>query len=328
MRTAYDAERFEIVDCRAAGAYEEMKQEVLEGLSAKQKTLPCKYFYDSRGSMLFEQICRLPEYYQTRTELAILRKNARAIMKELKEGSLIDLGSGANWKIRHLLDAADGLRRRIRYVPVDVCESTLIGATEELLCLYPDLSVCALVADFHRQTERIASAENKLITFFGGTIGNFRKEEMTAFLRKIASVMNRSDRLLAGIDMIKQKKLLEAAYNDSQGITAQFNKNILAVLNRELNAGFNLAAFEHLAFYNEESECIEMHLKASRDLFVEIGDLDIQVNMKKGETIFTETSRKFSRKKAEEMSAEAGLRISRWFADARKWFALVELKRS
>jgi L-histidine N-alpha-methyltransferase len=303
-----------------------MKQEVRQGLTADQKYIPSKYFYDSRGSNLFERICEQPEYYQTRTELAILKKSARQIMRDLKTGNLVELGSGANWKVRHLLDAA-GSRGKIRYVPVDVCESALVGSAEELLCLYPELSISGIVADFQREMDRIGLDGDSLITFFGGTIGNFTAEEGQQFLTSLAGAMGRRDRLLLGVDMVKRKDVLEAAYNDEQGVTAQFNRNILAVLNRELNADFNTSAFEHLAFYNSGTESIEMHLRASDDLTVEVAGLDLHLEMQRGETVFTEISRKFRRETIEAMAREAGLGIMNWYTDRKEWFSLVEMKK-
>lgn len=325
MKTAYDTERFEIIDRTADFAHENMKREVREGLSAERKYLPCKYFYDSRGSALFEQICRLPEYYPTRTELAILKKIAPAVMKELKAGSLIELGSGANWKVRHLLDAADGSRAKIRYIAIDVCESTLIGSSEELLCLYPDLYVTAIVADFHHQIQDVGTTGNKLLTFFGSTLGNFSNGESDRFLRSVAGLMKPKDRFLIGLDLVKQKQTLEEAYNDSMDITAQFNKNILSVMNRELNSDFDPASFNHVAFYNETVQCIEMHLEANDDVSIDVADLDMEVRMKRGETILTEISRKYDREGVERMASQAGLRVRRWFSDRKGWFALAEL---
>jgi L-histidine N-alpha-methyltransferase len=327
MRTAYRADRFEIIDCGNTAAQEEMKREVREGLTARQRFLPCKYFYDSRGSALFKQICRLPEYYQTRTELSILAKAAPLVMEGFKEGSLVELGSGSNWKIRCLLDAADGSRSKIRYMPVDVCQSALLGSTEELLSLYPDLTVSALVGDFHRHMDRLDQDGDKLITFFGSTIGNFSDEERSFFLRNVADVMDGRDRLLLGLDMVKSKEILEAAYNDDQGITAQFNKNILAVMNRELNASFSLSSFDHFAFYNEAAERIEMHLQATEDVDVDIEDIGLHVAMREKETIFTEISRKFRKETVEEMASDAGLMITRIFTDRQEWFSLVEMKK-
>lgn len=325
MRTAYEADRFEIID-RRSGAHETMKEEVAAGLTADRKYIPSKYFYDSRGSALFERICELPEYYQTRTELAILKKSARQIMRELKRGNLIELGSGANWKIRHLLDAA-GARSKIRYIPVDVSESALVGAVEELLCLYPDLAISGIVADFQRETGAVCHEGDSLITFFGGTIGNFTPVDADRFLATLAGAMGERDRLLLGVDMVKDKAVLEAAYNDEQGVTAEFNRNVLAVVNRELKGAFEPDSFDHIAFYNEETESIEMHLRANEDISVEVAELELTVTLQKGETIFTEVSRKFRRETVEAMAARAGLRIANWYTDKKEWFSLVEMKK-
>jgi L-histidine N-alpha-methyltransferase len=324
MKTAAAA-RLELINCAITTDRESMMQEIFDGLTAQQKYLPCKYFYDGYGSALFERICHLPEYYQTRTELSILRTAAPVIMKDLKQGNLIELGSGANWKIRTLLDAANGSRPNIRYVPVDVCEPALRQAAEDLTERYPELAVTGIVADFHRDMDRIMIDGDKLITFFGSTIGNFNEEEGRAFLENIAAAMTLRDRFLVGVDMIKPKEVLEAAYNDAQRTTAAFNRNILTVLNRELSAAFDPSLFDHVAFYNEKRECIEMHLRANREISADIGELDLHLSMKRGETIFTEICRKFSREKVEEMAAEAGLAITRWFTDEKGWFALVEM---
>jgi L-histidine N-alpha-methyltransferase len=324
MKTAAAA-RLEIINCGISADRESMIQEVFAGLTAPQKYLPCKYFYDSYGSALFERICHLPEYYQTRTELSILRTAAPAIMKNFKEGNLIELGSGANWKIRTLLDAATESGPNIRYVPVDVCEPALNQASVDLLDRYPDLIVTGIVADFHRDMDGIMVDGNNLITFFGSTIGNFNEAESKVFLNAIATAMKPRDRFLVGMDMIKPKKMLEAAYNDAQGVTAKFNKNILAVMNRELQSTFDLSFFDHVAFYNAERECIEMHLRANRNISVTIAGLDLRVTMKKGETIFTEICRKFSTATVKQMAAEAGFMITRWFSDPRGWFSLVEM---
>ena len=208
MISAY-SDRLEIIDCRSATGRNMMKGDARQGLTADQKYLPSKYFYDSRGSALFERICLLPEYYQTRTELALLKRTARALIEGLREGNLIELGSGSNWKIRHLLDAANGSRSRIRYIPVDICEAALIGSAEELLCLYPDLCVSARVADFQTEMEHMEIEGDKLITFFGSTIGNFKDAERSQFLKQLSGAMNLHDRLLIGLDLVKRRDILK-----------------------------------------------------------------------------------------------------------------------
>ncbi|MFA5354950.1 MAG: L-histidine N(alpha)-methyltransferase, partial [Thermodesulfovibrionales bacterium] len=292
----------------------------------EQKSLPSKYFYDARGSELFDSICRLPEYYQTRTELAILRSSAVSIVEAMREGDIVELGSGANLKIRALLDASfRDCTSDICYVPVDVSESALLESSTELLDIYPGLRIRGIVADFTKHIEKIPSGRQRLFLFFGSTIGNFSDEERRCLLEGIAGLMEPEDRFLLGIDMIKPANLLERAYNDRQGITADFNRNVLQVLNRELKADFETSHFDHLAFYNEEKEQVEMHLRANRDISAEIRGLGLRVEMEEGETIHTEICRKFSMESAEAMAEEAGLRIERSFSDPRGWFSLVEL---
>lgn len=322
-------ENLEVLNyCRSNAYCHDMGREVLNGLTSSPKSLPSKYFYDARGSALFEDICRLPEYYQTRTELSILKKAASAIMENVRRGDLIELGSGAHWKIQTLLEAVPREHlSAIRYVPVDVSESALVEASKELRALFPALNVFGIVADFTRHMEKIPMNGSKLFTFFGGTLGNFSEQEAVRFLKDIAEGMGRRDRLLIGIDMIKPKDTLEAAYNDSRGITSAFNKNVLTVINRELDANFDVADFDHVAFFNEKRERIEMHLQAARPVSVRIERLDLRLAFEEGETIHTEVSRKFSRASAEAMAERAGLAVSRWFTDGKGWFSLVELGR-
>jgi L-histidine Nalpha-methyltransferase len=304
---------------------ETMAQDVMSGLTADQKYIPSKYFYDERGSKLFEEICRLPEYYQTRTELELLSAYSGEIVRGLRHGDVIELGAGANWKVRVLLDAL-GHRRRsdMRYVPVDVCTSALAQSSAELAGVYPELKVNELVTDFTRDLHCIQSDRPKLVLFFGSTIGNLDEQESSSFLKGVASALNPGDRFLLGLDMVKPVEILEAAYNDSQGVTAEFNRNILLVVNRELGGRFNPNAFEHIALYNHESERMEMHLRAERDLRVEVAAINASLEFKKGETIRTEICRKFRRDAAQEMISEAGMRVNRWYSDPNGWFSLVE----
>lgn len=320
------SDRMKIINCMKDTYHEDIKRDVEEGLSAPQKSIPCKYFYDDRGSRLFEAICRLPEYYQTRTELSILQKTAPLIMDEFEKGSLIELGSGANWKIRRLLDeVAEPRLGRTRYMPVDVSETALVEAARELLRDYSDLSVVGVIADFTKQIDEITADRDKFYIFFGSTIGNFNEEESSSFLQNIAESIGPGERFLLGLDMVKPVEILEAAYNDSQGITAQFNKNILRVMNSELGADFNTDHFDHLAFYNGEKQQVELHLQANQDVAVNIEELDMTFEMDRGETIHTEICRKFTEAGANSMAAQAGLAIKQWYTDAREWFSLVEM---
>lgn len=303
-----------------------IREEIHKGLTASQKYLPSKHFYDSRGSQLFEEICRLPEYYLTRTEMALLKEASPEIMRSFKGGDLIELGSGANWKIRMLLDVLDEKSlSSIRYVPVDVSRSALISASDELRQIFPKLDVLGIVADFVHHMDTIPDSRPRIIIFFGSTIGNFNEEESRNFLNSVAGAMKPEDRFLLGIDMLKPKEVIEPAYNDHKGITADFNKNILNVINEKLNADFNPSHFDHLAFFNEEKEQIEMHLKTNRKISVNIADLKLKVDLVRGETIHTEICRKFSREKTERMIAEAGLNINSWYSDPKRWFSLLDL---
>lgn len=306
---------------------QEIKRDVLNGLTSTNKYIPSKYFYDEKGSRIFDEICHLPEYYPTRTELSILKNAAEGIMANFQGGDMIELGSGANRKIRMLLDAAGPSgQSSIRYIPVDVSRTALTGAVEELIGIYPDLEVLGIVADFIHHINVIPNSRPKLIIFFGGTIGNLDEEESISFLKSVKGIMKKGDRLLFGLDMIKPKELLEAAYNDSQGRTAEFNRNVLRVINRELNANFSSSVFDHVAFFNRERERVEMHLRTRNDMSVEINDLDLTIKLMKGETIQTEICRKFSRESAGKMISEAGLTIAKWYTDPKGWFSLVEVE--
>jgi L-histidine N-alpha-methyltransferase len=307
-------------------AEKQIAEDVRRGLSARRKTLPSKYFYDARGSRLFEQISGLPEYYQTRIEMSILRDNATILTENFHNGDLVELGSGANWKIRRLLESMGRSRlSQTRYVPVDVSQTALVAASKGLLKLYPELTVMGIVGDFTKHLPQLPCGRMKLILFFGSTIGNLSITESRSFLAEVASTLCPGDRFLLGLDMIKPMEVLNAAYNDSQGVTEQFNKNVLYVINRELGADFNTDDFEHLAFYNPQLERVEMHLRAIRPLLVEIADLELSVSFEAGETVLTEISRKFSRNSAARMVQEAGLSIARWHSDPNEWFSIAEI---
>jgi L-histidine N-alpha-methyltransferase len=319
--------RFEIRNYLSGSFLDDLSRDIFTGMKADQKFIPCKYFYDERGSILFEDICRLSEYYQTRTELSILEEKGEAIMEPFEDGDLVELGSGANWKICKLIDAADTEGENIRYVPVDVSESALVTASEELISKYKKLKVMGIVADFIYHMGVIPDDSSRLIIFFGSSIGNFDEVEGHFFLRNVADSMKQGDRFLIGLDMVKKRTVLEGAYNDSQGVTCEFNKNILHVINRELNADFDVSLFDHLAFFNVEKEQVEMHLVAKQDISVEIKDLDLSVTFEEGESVHTEICRKFTKEGAIKMFSEAGLVVEQWFTDVKGWFSVVELVR-
>ncbi|MEW2068572.1 L-histidine N(alpha)-methyltransferase [Streptomyces sp. NPDC007346] len=296
-----------------------LRADVLSGLTRHPKTLPPKWFYDARGSELFEEITRLPEYYPTRAEREILEEHSAEIAAASGARTVIELGSGSSEKTRHLLNALTGLES---YVPVDVSESALTGAAEALLAEHPGLSVHALIADFTGGLALPGTPGPRLVAFLGGTIGNLLPEERAGFLHSVRSLLTPGDALLLGTDLVKDEETLVAAYDDSSGVTAAFNKNVLNVVNRELGADFPLEDFEHVAVWNPEQRWIEMRLRARRALSVKIRELDLVVPFEAGEELRTEVSAKFRQEDVREELAAAGLRLAQWWTDARGRFAL------
>jgi L-histidine N-alpha-methyltransferase len=307
-----------------------LANDVLDGLTRPFKELPPKHFYDSRGSELFEQICELPEYYPTRTELAILTARAGEIITRTGATTLVELGSGSAEKARILLDAMECAGALRRYVPLDVSERVVEESARQLTDEYDGLEVHGVVGDFERHLDRIPVREPRsprIVALLGGTIGNFPPGTRRGLLRSIAGVLGPRDRFLLGIDLVKDPAVIEAAYDDSQGITAEFNRNVLHVINRELDADFSPDAFEHIAFFDRRHEWIEMRLRALRPCSVLIGDLDLRVEFAAGEELRTEISAKFTRARVEADFAAAGLKLEHWFTDADELFALSLARR-
>lgn len=296
-----------------------LRTDVLNGLTRHPKTLPPKWFYDARGSDLFEEITRLPEYYPTRAEREILIDRAVEIAAASGARTLIELGSGSSEKTRHLLDALPELHS---YVPVDVSESALRGAANALLEERPQLSVHALIADFTAELSLPETPGPRLVAFLGGTIGNLLPDERAAFLSSARSLLSPGDTLLLGTDLVKDEKVLVAAYDDAAGVTAAFNRNVLSVVDRELGADFALDDFEHVARWNPRQEWIEMRLRARRALTVKIPELDLLVSFEAGEEVRTEVSAKFRKDGVRGELAAAGLRLSQWWTDSAGRFAL------
>jgi len=296
-----------------------LRADVLSGLARHPKTLPPKWFYDARGSVLFEEITRLAEYYPTRAEREILIAHAGDIAEASGARTLIELGSGSSEKTRHLLDALPALHT---YVPVDVSESALAGAAEALLAERPGLSVHALVADFTHQLELPRTPGPRLVAFLGGTLGNLLPEERAEFLRSVRARLAPGDGLLLGTDLVKDEATLVAAYDDAAGVTAAFNKNVLAVVNRELGADFPLEDFAHVALWDPDHEWVEMRLSARRALTVKIRELDLVVQFEEGEELRTEISAKFREERVRDELAAAGLRLDQWWTDGAGRFAL------
>jgi L-histidine Nalpha-methyltransferase len=301
-----------------------MLAEVAEGLSLPQKELSPKYFYDQRGSELFDRITTLPEYYPTRAEREILRDCSSEILDVAGcPGTLVELGSGSAAKTRHLLSAMRDCDSLETYVPVDISEEITQRTATELVDEYPGLAVRGLVCDFEQHLERIPDGEGRrMIAFLGGTIGNLYPRQRHAFLERIAALLGPGDHLLLGTDLIKDTVRLEAAYNDSAGVTAEFNKNVLAVLNNQLGADFDLDAFEHVARYDEEAERMDIRLRSLDDQDVRLDGLDLEIHFAAEEEMRTEISTKFTRERLESVYAGAGLELRGWFTDAAGDYAL------
>jgi L-histidine N-alpha-methyltransferase len=304
------------IDCYLDdGMPDRIAEEVRNGLSRPLKELPPKYFYDARGSLLFDRITTLPEYYPTRCERSILNRYAPDIVESTGAQELVELGSGTASKTRALLYAMAGAGTLKRYIPFDVDESVVQACAEELVELYPGLRVHGVVGDFERDLERMPDGDRRLFAFLGGTIGNFYPEERGAFLARVRELMNDGDHLLIGTDLVKDRELLEAAYNDSEGVTAEFNRNILRVLNESLDADFDPAVFEHVAFFDEENSWIEMRLRANGPQSVAIEGAGLEVAFADGEEIRTEISSKFTREAVEAELGDSGLKLDDFFTD-------------
>jgi len=292
--------------------------DVRRGLTDRPKWLLPKYFYDGRGSELFDRITELPEYYQTRTELDILSREMAGIVAGHEPTELVELGSGMSRKTVAILDAMDDAGVLRRYVPFDVSPVTLLNAAGRLSDAYPGLRVHAVAGDFERhlgELPRRPRGARRLVAFLGGTIGNLHPADRTPFLRQLAALLEPGDRLLVGTDLVKDVARVEAAYNDAAGVTAEFNLNVLAVLNRELGADFELDLFQHVAFYDEERQWIEMRLRSLQDQTVHVRDLGLSVAFSAGEEMRTEISCKFTRETVDGMYGDAGLQLLEFHTD-------------
>ncbi|MFG2869271.1 L-histidine N(alpha)-methyltransferase [Streptomyces sp. NPDC048338] len=298
----------------------DLRADVQGGLTRVPKELPPKWFYDARGSELFEEITRLPEYYPTRAEREILVDRASDIAAATGARTLVELGSGSSEKTRFLIDAL--LPDLASYVPVDVSRSALTGAAEALLAERPGLDIHALVADFTRGLELPDTPGPRLVAFLGGTIGNLLPDERAVFLRSVRTMLSPGDALLLGTDLVKDEATLVAAYDDAAGVTAAFNKNVLAVIARELDADVRPEDFDHVALWDRDREWIEMRLRARHALTVKIPELDLIVPFEKGEEVRTEVSAKFRQAGVRRELSDAGLELARWWTDRKERFAL------
>ncbi|MFH8566268.1 L-histidine N(alpha)-methyltransferase [Streptomyces sp. NPDC017988] len=296
-----------------------LRADVLHGLTRTPKALPPKWFYDARGSALFEEITTLPEYYPTRAEREILVARVTEIAGITGAHTLIELGSGSSEKTRHLIDAMASLHT---YVPVDVSESALTGAANTLLAHRPGLDVHALIADFTRGLALPGTPGPRLVAFLGGTLGNLLPAERAAFLSSVRGLLSPGDALLLGTDLVKDESVLVSAYDDATGVTASFNKNVLSVMNRELEADFDPDAFDHVAVWDRDHEWIEMRLRSTAAQTVKIPALGLAVDFAAGEEMRTEVSAKFRKEGVKAELAAQGLDLTHWWTDERGRFAL------
>ena len=299
-----------------------------QGLMARPRSLPPKYFYDERGAELFNRICATPEYYLTRTEDALLRKRSAEIIELTRPDYLIELGSGNSAKTVRLFDACERRGHTCTYLPFDICEAALAEAAGKLQAQYPWLDIRPLLGDYHAGLDHLPDlAGVKLFLFLGSTIGNFTPREASAFIHGIRRQMAPGDFLLLGADRVKDPAVLNAAYNDAQGITALFNLNVLQVLNRELGANFRADNFAHYAVYNNESNRIEMYLVSRLNQGITLDSLDAGFSLADGEKILTELSYKFNANELETLLEEPGLKVIRHFAPGNRYFSLVLAQR-
>ena len=311
------------VQARSSGYLQALRADVRAGLTASPKTLPPKYFYDARGSELFDEITRLPEYYPTRAETAILERHAAEIAELSECETLVELGSGTSAKTRLLLRALLDAGTLREFVPFDLDPAVLTAASAMLTAEYPGLRLAPLVGDFERDLGAIPAGGRRMIAFLGSTIGNLEPPARADFLSHVGAALNPGDTLLLGTDLVKDPARLVRAYDDAAGVTADFNRNVLRVVNRELHADFAVADFQHVAIWDPRREWIEMRLRPATEQQVTIGDLGLTISFAAGEDLRTEISAKFRPDGIEAELAAAGLKMARYWTDPDGDFALT-----
>ena len=303
----------------------EMAAEIRHTLSDDPPSLPSKYFYDERGSRLFQEITRLPEYYQTRSEEALLETIADEVVRATGARELVELGSGSGRKIRMLLDAMSRAGQLESCVLFDINDRDLEKSVRALGRDYPGALFRGVVGDFTKALDGVGPGGGRLVALLGGTIGNIHPRDVPTLLCRIAGLLEEGDGFLLGVDLVKDTRVLEAAYNDSAGVTARFNRNILQVLNDRLGADFDLSAFDHVAFYDEENAWIEMRLRARERQRVRIPAAGLDLRLDAGDEIRTEISCKYTRESLEELLRGSRLELSRWYTDNQARFGLALL---
>jgi L-histidine N-alpha-methyltransferase len=326
MKTCADAAQRVVVESYLAGGdHRTLADDVLDGLTRPFKELPPKHFYDSVGAELFDRICELPEYYPTRCEREILATRSAEIVALTGAGELVELGSGTAAKTTLLLGAMHEAGTLERYVPIDVTESMVRASAERLVGEFDGLRVHGIVGDFERHLDRVPEPVDgvpRIVAFLGGTIGNFTPGSRRRFLRTLSQLLGPDDHLLIGTDLVKDPAVIEAAYDDDAGVTAAFNRNVLNVVNRELDADFVPDSFDHVAFFDRDREWIEMRLRAQRPQRVTVGKLGLRLTFAAGEELRTEISAKFTRERIEGDLAAAGMELVEQLTDQDGLFAL------
>jgi len=319
------ADRFRLIDCDSDSQQTHFAEAVRRGLTASPKYLPCRFFYDQEGSELFEEICRLPEYYLTGAEAEILRHRAAEIVPPLSsKASLVDLGSGSSGKTRLLIEEFLRVGTKLRYVPVDIDRTSLERNSLALLRDHPGLEILAIAGEYNQALPRLPEAASapRLVLWLGSNVGNLDRKQAIEFLRMLRGILSSQDRLLIGIDLRKDRAALEKAYDDAQGITARFNRNLLARINRELDGDFDLSRFTHSAVYNEEEGRVEMYLVSEGVQRVRIAKLDLEISFAPCETIHTENAYKYSLAEIQELSIGAGFALQQHWLDSGHRFSL------
>jgi L-histidine N-alpha-methyltransferase len=324
-------ERFSLVATPARDQRAAFAQDVRRGLVARPKRLSCQYFYDAEGSRRFEEICALPEYYLTRAECAILRAHAEEVIAKLPRPlTLVELGSGSSRKTRLLMDAIFRGQETLLYVPIDVGRGALEESSRQLLREYPGLHIAAVRSEYEEGLRHLPDdlGQPRLFLWLGSSVGNFHRGDAALFLGKVRRLMTSADRFLVGIDLRKERSILEPAYDDARGVTAQFNLNLLARINRELRGHFDVASFRHRAVYQEEIGRVEMYLESRQAQTVRIDRLELEVSFVAGESIHTENAYKYSFAEIDALAAGAGLRVEEQWLDGPMRFSanLLALK--
>ena len=307
------------------GKTQSFAEEISSSLSQDRKSLHPKFFYDKKGSQLFEKICSLPEYYLARTEIKILKKLGKDLKNHLESNvRLVELGSGSSKKTRLILDVLSSIQDRVEYFPIDISD-IIKKSSKELHQLYSNLQITGIIDTYENALEFISHYDDKqnLIAFLGSSFGNFEQDEGIQFLHKVNSVMKKNDLFLIGLDLVKEKSILEKAYDDSQGITAQFNLNVLERINGELDANFDLKNFSHLALYNDKKQRIEMYLHSTKKQTVQITKTNLSLQLEKGELIHTENSHKYTIPQIQDMLEKTGFKIKQIWQDDKNHYAMV-----